>query len=96
MLSKFDVARLVIPSIVGLSSGFTVRSVIANTASDPESLKEQAKLAVGALTIGGMVAAQARQYTDGWIDGIEETWNKFQEMRQEATKETETQAESPT
>ena len=96
MLSKFDVAKLIVPSIVGVSSGFTARSVIANVASEPETLREQAELVIGAATIGAMVAAQARQYTDRWIDSIEETWNQIQEMRQEVTKETETQADSPT
>lgn len=78
-MSKLDMIKLGARLVVGISTSFTVKSVIANNLTDPETTAEACKMAVGTVMVGAMAAESARIYIDEVVDMGAEMYQKFQD-----------------
>lgn len=77
-MNKLDLIKLAARTIVGVSTSFTVKQVIANNLDDPESTAQVCKMAVGTVVVGAMAANAAREYTDSVVDLFAEAIEKTQ------------------
>lgn len=68
-MSKTDIAKKVVRTVVGISTGFTVASAIRNNVS-AENKRQKAQRYIGSATIGYMVTEAAESRTDGWVDNV--------------------------
>lgn len=83
-MSKLDMIKLGSRLIVGISTSFTVKSVIANNLQDPESTAEACKMAIGTVMVGALVAEAARGYIDEIVDSGAEIVQKVKDKREES------------
>lgn len=77
-LNKIRTAKFVARNVVATSVSFCVASVIQqNVAIDKPA--DKAKLAIGSMALGAMVADKSREYVDNTIDAIVQQWNEIKE-----------------
>lgn len=75
-MSKLDLAKLAARTIVGISTSFTVKQVIANNLNEPESAYEAFKMGCGCVMVGAVVAESAREYIDETFDAGVRVYNE--------------------
>lgn len=80
-MSKLDIAKLAARTIVGISTSFTVKQVIANNLNEPESSFEAFKMGCGCVMVGALVAEQARDYIDDVFDSGVRVYNEVKDRQ---------------
>lgn len=68
-MSKTDIAKKIVATVVGLSTTFTVTNAIRNNVS-AENKRQKAQRYIGSATIGYMVGEVAESRTDVWVDNV--------------------------
>lgn len=69
-MSKLEMIKIGARIVVGVSTSFTVKEVIANNLTDPETTAQACKMAVGTVMIGAMAAEASRGYIDDVVDTV--------------------------
>lgn len=69
-MSKLEMIKIGARLLVGISTSFTVKEVIANNLTDPETTVQACKMAVGTVMVGALAAEAARGYIDDVVDGV--------------------------
>lgn len=77
-INKIATAKFVVSNVVAGSVSFCVSSIIQQNVA-VEKPADKAKLYVGSLALGAMVADKAKEYTDNSIDAIVQAWNEIKE-----------------
>lgn len=76
-MTKTQIAKTTIGLAVQMGAGKIVHSIIRNNVA-PENALDQITLFAGSYAIGGMVAEQARAYSDRAVDQVVDA---FQQIR---------------
>lgn len=82
-MSKLEMIKIGARLLVGISTSFTVKEVIANNLTDPETTAQACKMAVGTVMVGALAAEAARGYIDDVVDGFAGVVQKFQDSKVE-------------
>lgn len=82
-MSKLEMIKIGARLLVGISTSFTVKEVIANNLTDPETTAQACKMAVGTVMIGALAAEAARGYIDDVVDGVAGVVQKVQDSKVE-------------
>lgn len=82
-MSKLEMIKIGARLLVGISTSFTVKEVIANNLTDPETTVQACKMAVGTVMIGAIAAEAARTYIDDVVDGVAGVVQKVKDSKVE-------------
>jgi len=80
-MSKLEMIKLGLTTLAGVSTSFTVKTVIANNLEDPQSAADAVRLGVGTVMCGVLAAQAAREYTDKLVDEVAEIVQKVQDSK---------------
>lgn len=70
--------------IVGWSTGFVVKQIIANNLDDPENFKQRVQIYVGSGALAAMAAKQANTYASKRFKSLLKTYHELQAKLEEA------------
>ncbi|ADD80957.1 gp066 [Rhodococcus phage ReqiPepy6] len=80
-MTKLEMLKLAVSSIVGVGTSKIVKSIIANNV-ELDTPVDQVTVTAGSFVIGAMVADASKDYTDAKIDEIAEAFRSFRETVQ--------------
>ncbi|ADD81064.1 gp066 [Rhodococcus phage ReqiPoco6] len=78
VMTKLEMLKLAVSSIVGVGTSKIVRSIIANNV-EIDSPVDQVTVTAGSFVVGAMVADASKDYTDAKIDEIVEIFKTIKE-----------------
>jgi len=73
-MSKLTTAKIVVRTVVGMSTSFTVANALRNNVPT-ETKSQKTQVAIGSVAVGAMASEAAGQYTDRLFDDIAAAFN---------------------
>ena len=73
-MTKIDIAKRVVSTVVGLGATKVVNSIIVNN-TNPKTVTDTVTIASASFVLGSMVADRTREYTDAKIDEAHKWWS---------------------